>query len=409
MSTQTTRAESVSGAIALPHRIASIDIFRGLTMLFMIFVNDLASVQGLPWWTYHAHANQDAMTYVDMVFPFFLFIVGMSLPLAIAQRLKTDPSLGKLFWHIWSRSAGLVVLGLILANAEKGDASRMAINPNAWALLGLSGAALLWHVPSRNPRRYWISRGLRIAGLFLLVLTFALFRRTSEDGVAAWIDGSYPEILGLIGYTYLAVAILYLSTRRWTWAPLAWTAALVALCASITGYHIPLRWPLYLWPIGSGAMASITMAGVVTSTIFFGEHRWRSLKQRMLLAAGFAATSLLAAFLLTPLGISKIRATPTWCLYSVGAAVLSFALLDWVCDVKRLTVWAGFVHSAGANTLLTYLLPDFYYFLAALASFTFVDRHFSSGATGVARAVLFTLLMLALSAVLTRARIRLHL
>ena len=57
--------------VAAP-RIISIDIFRGLTMAVMIFVNDLSSVRGLPWWTYHAPARVDVMTYVDMVFPFFV-------------------------------------------------------------------------------------------------------------------------------------------------------------------------------------------------------------------------------------------------------------------------------------------------------------------------------------------------
>ena len=73
-------------------RIASIDVFRGLTMMVMIFVNDLSDVRGLPWWTYHAHMQWNVMTYVDMVFPFFLFIVGMSMPIAIAGRLKRNPS-----------------------------------------------------------------------------------------------------------------------------------------------------------------------------------------------------------------------------------------------------------------------------------------------------------------------------
>ena len=45
-------------------RVASIDIFRGLTMTLMIFVNELAEVKGLPWWNYHALAKVDAMTYV---------------------------------------------------------------------------------------------------------------------------------------------------------------------------------------------------------------------------------------------------------------------------------------------------------------------------------------------------------
>ena len=409
MSTASAVAKATVNPAASVVRVASIDIFRGLTVLVMIFVNDLSSVHGLPWWTYHAHADQDAMTYVDMVFPFFLFIVGMSMPLAMTQRLKRNSSMASLWLHVLSRSAGLVVLGLILANAEKGDPARMGLNPNVWALLGLAGGVLFWFSPSREQRSSGIFRWLRFAGLVLLLLTFALFRRSTGSGHGGWIDGSYPEILGLIGYTYLAVAILYLPSRRWLWAPLAWMVALTAACAVLTALHVRLHVPLYLWPFNSGAMASITMAGVVTSTIFFGAHRWQSLTQRMRLAFGFAAAMLISAWLLTPLGISKIRATPTWCLYSSGAAVLSFALLYWVCDVKQKRTWAQFVRPAGENTLLTYLLPDFYYFLTTLVGFTFIDKHFSTGALGVARAVVFTLVMLAFSALLTRARIRLQL
>ena len=76
-------------------RIVSIDIFRGLTIAVMIFVNELAEVRGLPWWTYHAHANQDVMTYVDMVFPFFLFIVGMSMPLSVEQRIAVKGEMAR--------------------------------------------------------------------------------------------------------------------------------------------------------------------------------------------------------------------------------------------------------------------------------------------------------------------------
>ena len=123
-------------------RVVSIDIFRGLTMAVMIFVNDLASVHGLSKWTYHMPANVDAMTYVDMVFPAFLFIVGMSLPLAVRHRLRRSPSLGALWLHIALRSLALVALGLILANVHDADAVRMRISPYLWAVLGLAGGIL---------------------------------------------------------------------------------------------------------------------------------------------------------------------------------------------------------------------------------------------------------------------------
>jgi len=50
-------------------RVASIDIFRGLTMVVMVFVNQIAEMKGLPWWTYHMPGSVNGMTYVDMVFP----------------------------------------------------------------------------------------------------------------------------------------------------------------------------------------------------------------------------------------------------------------------------------------------------------------------------------------------------
>src|SRR5207245_7594160 len=123
-------------------RVVSIDIFRGLTIAVMIFVNDLAEVGGLPWWTYHAHGNQDAMTYVDMVFPLFLFIVGMSMPLSVEQRLKRNPSMMRLWLHVIVRSLSLLVLGLILANAEKADVARMGLKGTVLVMAGLIGAGL---------------------------------------------------------------------------------------------------------------------------------------------------------------------------------------------------------------------------------------------------------------------------
>ena len=213
---------TIASSKTLRTRVESIDIFRGLTMMVMIFVNDLAGVPALPWWTYHAHEQQDLMTYVDMVFPFFLFIVGMSMPLAIARRLEKNPSHFSLWWHIVARSVGLVILGLILANAEKGDPARMHMPIAVWALLALSGAVLTWLVPSRDARRAKLYQALRMIGILILIFTFAIFRRTTSDGSAAWIDASYPEILGIIGFTYFAVALLYVPTRRWLWAPLGW-------------------------------------------------------------------------------------------------------------------------------------------------------------------------------------------
>ena len=380
-------------------------------MLVMIFVNDLADVHGLPWWTYHAHRDQDLMTYVDMVFPFFLFIVGMSMPLAIRRRLELNASPAALWIHVAFRSCALIILGLILANAHKADPSRMHISGEAWELVGLTGGILFWLVPPRRTHWPGIYRTLRILGLLLLVIVFVTFRRATKEGGAGWIDGSYPEILGLIGYTYFAVALLYIPTRRWKWSPLVWLTALTAFCAVASAHLIPPpeHIPLYFWPFSNGALASMTMAGIATSTLLLHPDDKRPTRPRILTALAFAFTMLAAAWLLVPLGISKIRATPTWCLANSGAAVLTFLLLYWICDLRASTRWAAFVRPAGENTLLTYLLPDIYYAVAALLGFTYLDHHLNAGLPGVIRSVVFTGFILAIAGVLTRMRIRLQL
>ena len=392
-------------------RVVSIDIFRGLTMAVMIFVNALASVSGLPWWTYHAHANEDVMTYVDMVFPFFLFVVGMSLPLSVAQRLKRNQSESALWMHVVLRSVSLIGLGLILANAEKADSSRMGISGSLWALLALLSAVLYLSVYPPSERFPGYSNLLRGIGLVGVVVLFAIFRRTTHSGSVAWIDPSYPEILGLIGFTYLAVCVLYIPTRRWKWAPSVWFLVMLGLCIVSTAKLItwPNRWPIYFWPFSNGSMACIVMAGVVTSRIFLGTDARPTPKRALSFATGFAVLILIAGWVCTPLGISKIRATPTWSLDSVAASVLLFSLLYWVCDVKRRTSWAFWVRPAGANTLLTYLLPDLWYFLFAAMGATYLDTHLSVGWPGVLKTVVFTLLMLAVASGLTKAKLRLQL
>lgn len=404
-----------SSAAEVPpaRRILSIDIFRGLTMTVMIFVNELAGVHGLPWWTAHAHAQENRMTYVDMVFPAFLFILGMTIPIALENRLRKGSTLSQLAVHICVRSIALLVLGLILANGELGSRALMGIDPNVWTILALTGAILYWNVYPASKRHSTLFRTMRFSGLAMMILLLMIFRRPTSSGQSAWLDFSYPEILGLLGLTYFSVSILYLAIRRWSWAPLASFIALMVFCIASTAKWIPFpgQISMYVWPLGNGAMASIAMAGVVTSTIFVGERgtRWPALQQKNAAAAIFGVTSIIAGYLLSPLGISKIRATPTWCLYSIGASVLLFMLLHWICDVQGLSRWASFSRPAGQNTLLTYLLPDLYFFIVSAAGFTYFTRHLNAGLPGALRCAVFTLLILALSALLTRCKIRLQL
>jgi heparan-alpha-glucosaminide N-acetyltransferase len=400
--------EMVASSTAIQPRVASIDIFRGLTILVMIFVNDVAGVKDLPWWTYHLPGNVNGMTYVDMVFPFFLFIVGISLPLSVRHRLSKTSSIARLWGHILARSFALVVLGVALANGEKADAHLTGVSGNIWLLLTLLGAILFWNIYPRSDRHKTLFKAMKLAGLVLMAAMFAIFRRVGKDGHAAWLDFSYWEILGLIGWTYLAVSILYIPTRRWRWSPLAWLVCLVTLNAVSLAHWITFsaKLPYYFWPWNTGCFCLLTMAGIVTSTIFLSDTLAATPKQKALWAIVFSAALFLAGWLLTPLGISKIRATPTWGLYSAGAATLAFLALYWICDVQRHVRWAAIVKPAGSNTLLTYLLPDLCF--VTLGSLAWLNP-WGHGWQGVLQSLVFTFVILGISAVLTRYKLRMQL
>ena len=68
-------------------RLGSIDVLRALTMYLMVFVNDLWTDKKIPEWLEHAPAKADAMGFADIIFPAFLFIVGLSIPYSQQSRI----------------------------------------------------------------------------------------------------------------------------------------------------------------------------------------------------------------------------------------------------------------------------------------------------------------------------------
>src|SRR5580698_1734337 len=183
--TPTYEAKAVNAAVT--GRIASIDIFRGLTVLVMVFVDNLDFVKRLPWWTYHMPRQANGMTYVDMVFPAFLFVMGMSIPLAVARRMAGGHSRSKIWQYILGRSLSLVALGLFIANGPQVEQQHAGISAVSWDLLGFAGIALFWggSTSSAAAVNKPLRRVVKYAGLLLLMGLAIVFRRTTQDGHVA--------------------------------------------------------------------------------------------------------------------------------------------------------------------------------------------------------------------------------
>jgi predicted acyltransferase len=164
-------------------RIESIDVLRGITILAMLFVNDVAGVTDVPGWMKHMAPTADGMTFVDVVFPAFLFIVGMAIPFAIGNRLEKGESMFKVWKHILIRTIGLLIIGMFMVNS--GSLSKSAaISQQIWTLLMYSGVILVWNVlPGISKSKKNLYMSIKSFGILLLLLAVLLFKGNNMTGI----------------------------------------------------------------------------------------------------------------------------------------------------------------------------------------------------------------------------------
>src|SRR5580658_9433469 len=96
-------------------RLMSLDLFRGATIAGMILVNNAGDGNAAYWPLKHAQWN--GWTPTDLVFPFFLFIVGVSMIFSFASRLKHGDSRAHLMLHVVKRAAILFAIGVFVVNS----------------------------------------------------------------------------------------------------------------------------------------------------------------------------------------------------------------------------------------------------------------------------------------------------
>jgi len=334
-------------------RELSLDAFRGITFLVMIFVNFIAGVNGIPDGIKHMPAGYDGMSLADIVFPCFLFIVGMSIPFGINSRINKGDSFFKVQWHIAYRAFGLIVMGFYMVNTEDGfNEKAMGMSIDIWALLFYGAVLLVWGVYRfKNPL---LNLTLRTVGVVTIVV-LGLIYRSGPDG-SGWMVPEWWGILGCIGWAYLLTCVLYQLAR-------GRVALLVLAIAGCVAYFIlsdRFGWNEVISM--HVTHSSMVLAGLVCALLFFDEgrnsDRSEGVSRRFKDAAFFAAVLALAgwgshhAYI-----ISKIGATPPWALYCSAIAVLIFMLLYWLINLCHTDQWVAAVEPAASNPLITYLIP----------------------------------------------------
>ena len=383
-------------------RNLAIDMFRGLTMTLMVFVNEFWKVFNVPHWMEHFETLEDGMGLSDIVFPMFLFAMGMSIPYALENRLSKGQSLWDCFRHILRRALALVVMGAFIVNQESGN---MQGNRALWVLGMVVGFFLIWN---QYPLEWKNARWLKGAGIVLLVILALCFRTTE----GALFQGSWWGILGQIGWMYLFCATAYLLCRERKWVlPVLWSA----LCL-VNLSVIPMRdggqW------IGPNILADTARAlqlgkcygaimGLGGVLLTLADWKWqdRSRGQRMGLA--FAAAVLLGLLGMAVHSgwiVSKNLGTLPWCLFVMSLSVALYTLLRYL-EKRGWTGWFKPLAPAGTATLTVYMIP--YLFIVLWLVVNPTPAPWLSGWVGVGKCAVMAAVYLACAWGLTKAGIKL--
>ncbi len=342
-------------------RLRSLDVLRGLDVLLMLFVNEMAGVRATPAFLRHVPNGVDGMTITDVVFPAFLFIAGMAIPLALGPRLARGERPLGIWRHVATRSLALVVMGVFMVNVEEGSAPGFPVN--AWNVLLSCGLLMTWSLPARTngTRR---PHPLMLAGIALLVVAAVTYRSADAGGLVQ-LRPHWWGILGLIGWAYLVGASVYLLARDRAWAIVLASALLYGLFFAEQHLHVA-------WLTASAALVDVgpvlgSLGGLLTSGAAFtillrrapGDAPARRVRDGLafsaaLLAAGLAVHGF--KDLGTAFWINKPMATPAWCLLSAGLTAAAWTALFAIVDVRGWARWPRAVTIAGENPLLVYLV-----------------------------------------------------
>ncbi|MBU0616955.1 MAG: DUF5009 domain-containing protein, partial [Planctomycetes bacterium] len=358
---------------ATGQRLISLDVFRGITIAGMILVNNPGS------WGHVIsplrHAEWNGCTPTDLVFPFFLFVVGVAMAFSFERRIETGHSRATMIGQIVRRTIILFLLGLIMY----GFPDFRLIGPYILTIVGL---ALLY--ADQPVLSFGDTGGVRarkiLAGILLIgavayfVLDFGHFQDTRLR---------VPGVLQRIAACYLLASIIMMVWRppgRVIWVLLLligyWIVALGVPAPS--GYEAEVTGSpglLHDWidvtllgehlyrerPDPEGILSTLPAAATVLLGAFTG--RWlRTSREKTDKALGlfFAANVALVLGLCMNYGfpINKKIWSSSYVVFTAGLALHFLAMCYWLIDVKEWKRWAWPFVVFGSNAIVVFVVSS---------------------------------------------------
>jgi predicted acyltransferase len=300
-------------------RLHSLDVFRGITIAAMLLVNNPGTWDAV--YPRLEHAVWNGWTPTDLIFPFFMYIVGVSMVFSFSRQLAEGRSRGSVLWKSAKRAAVIFALGLVLASYPwiGYDFSHLRI-PGVLQRIAISfllaSVVVLW--------AGWRTRvGVVIA---LLLGYWALETLVPVPGVGAGVLEKGQDLGAFIDRAVFGTAHLWESSR--TWDPEGLLGTLPAVATVLLG----------------------VFAGEWLRSARSGGEKVRG----MLLAGGAALPVGLAWDAVFP--INTALWTSSFVVFTAAMATIGLALCYWLVDLRGYRRWALPFVVLGTNAIAAYFL-----------------------------------------------------
>jgi predicted acyltransferase len=309
-------------------RLMSLDALRGFDMLWIIggsaVFTGLAKVVGGPLEVLSPqfqHVRWEGLHFEDLIWPLFMFIVGVSIPLSVSKRKAAGETKRSLYLHAGRRAIILFIIGMALqGNLFEWDLSKL--HPCYSVLHGIAAGYLISIavVIELKPKMQAI-----IIGIFLLL---------------------YWAVLELIPVPGVGAGVLTPTGNIATWFD-----------QMVLGHF---HYGENTWFLSYIAFASSMLLGVMASHLLKLPYAEKT-KVMLLAGAGIACVSVGLLWSLA-LPIIKLLWTSSFVMIGGGFGFLMLALFYWIIDVKGYHRWAFFFKVIGMNSIAVYAATELFNF-----------------------------------------------
>jgi predicted acyltransferase len=298
------------------NRLLSLDVFRGLTIAGMVLVNNPGSWEHIYWPLEHAEWN--GWTPTDLVFPFFLFMVGVAIPLALGRRVERGDRFRDLFLKIGYRTVVIFALGEFLAGFPYFQLGTIRIPGVLQRIAVCYCIASLIYLKTR-PRQ------LAAIALALLIVYCLLMKYVPVPGYGS---GDLSKVGSLASYIDRSIFGPHIWRQGVVYDPEGLLSTMGALATTLfgvlTGYRLRCQTRTAIEKV-----AGMFIAGACCIVVGWVWNAW--------------------------FPINKSLWTSSYVFFTGGLALQLLALLYWLIDIKGYRAWARPFVVFGVNAIVLFV------------------------------------------------------